>query len=860
MMRVLYLGFYAELGGAEMHMLRTVDGLDRRLVDPIVAVRAEGPLTAALRAREIRTVVVPSLTYLARGARHPVTACRNLVGLIRGVSAIGSLIRSADVDLIHACSEPAIKYGACVSYLTGVPAVCTLHDALLPPYGWLHRRAIAWCLAHGYARTVTPSEANRALALAAGVPPDAVVTIPNGVDIAQTPTRSRAAVRAGLGVSPTTVVLGQVGRFAPIKGHDVLLRALPLILQSHSDVLLLFVGDALFEGERAHRDAVLGSARAAGLVDRLHVVGWTDTIADWYEALDVLVHPAVAHDTLPTVILEAMAYGLPVVASAVGGIVEIVEDGVTGLVVPPKDEVALAQAISTLLGDPVRRRAMGEAGRRRVATDFTLDRHRERLMSVYESVMTGRAGRAGGAARADPVGPVGAGATRVMRGALSNGVARTAAIVIAAGQAAFLTRHLSLSEYGVVTALAFLGVTGLFSAAIGAHVGNALARTRAQVGPPDDADQANASLFSSAVLLLSVACAVGLAGLLALWPFVPWSHVLNIANPTLLAAARHSVALSVVAQLVAMPASLALFAFRAYDETEALAIQTAAIALLTFGIAVAATVAARTLPDLLPVVAAAPFLANLLVSAVGTAVLLRRRRWSVRSRPIRPTWTRATRLCLQAVPFATAGTLFGLLTTSGSYAVSLTQGFSSAAVVDLYWKLLFAALVVEGEMLHPLWPVYARYELHDDRLGVRRMLGLSTVMAIVLVVVVSIGVGAFGEWAIHLLTGRTLVLSRAALGGLAGYAVAFAALQSVMTYFNAASRVLEAIPILAVGLAVTAAASLAGGARFGIAGATAGLAIGLAIVTLALVFRVLRVTQARHPRRGSPSLAGGSGG
>jgi glycosyltransferase involved in cell wall biosynthesis len=192
-----------------------------------------------------------------------------------------------------------------------------------------------------------------------------------------------------------------VGRITPEKGVHVLLEAMQEVVAAMPDCVLFLIGpfgsnppspalvlggdpaserfEALKPGyERRLRDA------AQPLGEHVRFVGVVpnDRLAGWYESCDVFVHPAVWDEPFGIVLAEAMACGLPVVSTRVGGIPEIVAHGETGMLVEPGDPKALAAAILELLRDDGRRRAMGAAGRRRVEQEFSWDRTAERLEEI----------------------------------------------------------------------------------------------------------------------------------------------------------------------------------------------------------------------------------------------------------------------------------------------------------------------------------------------------------------------------------------------------------------------------------------------------------------------------------------------
>jgi glycosyltransferase involved in cell wall biosynthesis len=184
---------------------------------------------------------------------------------------------------------------------------------------------------------------------------------------------------AACGPPPERPALAIVGRLIPIKGHDDLLDALTLL---GADVP--FTLDVVGDGEL--RATLEARAAALGLADRVRFRGRVSPVAPAFEDAAIVVVPSHG-EGFGLVALEAMERGRAVVATAVGGLPEIVEDGVTGLVVPPRDADALAAALRTLLGDPARVAAMGAAGRRRAVEEFSQARCTDRTEALYEAAL-----------------------------------------------------------------------------------------------------------------------------------------------------------------------------------------------------------------------------------------------------------------------------------------------------------------------------------------------------------------------------------------------------------------------------------------------------------------------------------------
>jgi glycosyltransferase involved in cell wall biosynthesis len=190
---------------------------------------------------------------------------------------------------------------------------------------------------------------------------------------------ARAHVRAELGLAPDTPLLGTVGRLIPLKGHTYALRAFATIAQHIPDAVWLVVGTG------PEREGLETLARSLGVGAQVRFVGHRDDVPTIMAALDLLVHPTTA-EGFGLVLLEAMVQGAPVVATRVGSLPEIVVDGESGLLVPPRDPQALTDAIHPLLLDRARRESLGRQGRARYEECFRLERMVQETLRVYQQV------------------------------------------------------------------------------------------------------------------------------------------------------------------------------------------------------------------------------------------------------------------------------------------------------------------------------------------------------------------------------------------------------------------------------------------------------------------------------------------
>jgi glycosyltransferase involved in cell wall biosynthesis len=359
--RVLELLVSTDLGGGPAHVRDLIAGL----AGPEFRFILGGPAGGAF---------LPALT--AAGADfEPIAADRLSLGALRDTIR---LARARRIQVIHSHGKGAGLYGRIAARLTGAASIHTFHGIHPAGYGGLYLRlehALArWSFAVVHVSASQAADA-RALGLA---PAGRTRVIVNGIDAAFV--RSAAArapmSRATLGLRPDALVLATVARFDAVKRLEVLLRALPLLMAPVPEAQLLIVGDG------PERDALHALARTLALGDRVVFAGAIPDAARVLPLVDLYV-TASRREGLPTAVLEAMACGLPVLATEAPGHVDAVEREVTGRLVPLDDAPGLAAAAALLLRDPALRARMGQAGRERVEQRFARSRVLAEIAALY---------------------------------------------------------------------------------------------------------------------------------------------------------------------------------------------------------------------------------------------------------------------------------------------------------------------------------------------------------------------------------------------------------------------------------------------------------------------------------------------
>ena len=284
---------------------------------------------------------------------------------LRIILRLAEFLRRNRIRVVHTHGLDPMFYTAFAALLAGTPVrIHTQHDTFVDT--WSRKDRLKFRIASlSFTAVAGVSEQSRAGMLRAGAPPHNAVTVLNGIGCPP------CAIQRN-GSSP---VVGTVARLAPEKGIDRLLQAFSWV-RAVTGAALVIVGDG---PERPRLEAL---AAELGLADAVEFAGYTSDVETALARMDVFAL-ASRSEGIPLALLEAMAAGLPVVATRVGGVPEVVADGDTGILVPSGDVHALAGAITELLNDPERRRATGQRGRERVRTHFSHARMARSYRALY---------------------------------------------------------------------------------------------------------------------------------------------------------------------------------------------------------------------------------------------------------------------------------------------------------------------------------------------------------------------------------------------------------------------------------------------------------------------------------------------
>jgi glycosyltransferase involved in cell wall biosynthesis len=381
---VLYLHSSAGRYGADRQLLLIAGGLDRERYRPLVVLPSHGPLAGDLAAAGVEVLVRP-LAVVRRATVRGAAGARLARAVGADARALARLIRERDVEVVHS-NTSVVLGGAPAAALARVPHVWHVRE-IYAAWPWtfaVHRQLLR-------SASALPC-VSRAVADQFGRLSGARV-IHDGLRAGASTRRApRASSRAALGLPEDAFVAAAIGRISAWKGQDVLARALAEPEVAQLGVIGLVAGDA-WPGEEEHERALRDLAGRLDLGDRLQLIGFRDDLETVLGAADAVVVPSTQPDPLPNAALEAAAAGCCVVAADHGGLPEIVRDGETGVLMPPGDHRALADALAGLAAQPGAAERLGAAAAYDVRGRFSADGLLEAVQDVYDEVLAGRMDR-----------------------------------------------------------------------------------------------------------------------------------------------------------------------------------------------------------------------------------------------------------------------------------------------------------------------------------------------------------------------------------------------------------------------------------------------------------------------------------
>ncbi len=347
------------LGGAEKKLLELVKCLDSKLFNKVVVnIGTEGPLSD-----EFYSLDCP--VYRIRRKKIPIHAFFDLVLLMykHKIEVLQTVLVISDILGILAAKLSGVRF--ITSWETVTHAGDYYHNTIGYRFGYR--------LVMKYVNKIisVSDDVKQSIVECRNVSPDRIQTIHYGVDLNQYQALSvnqKKSLRKEHEFPSSTFIIGVVARLQPQKGHAYLVQAVAKVVQQYKNILILFIGDG------KERENLESQVHGAHLNNKIQFLGFRDNVPELLNTLDLFCLPSVVGEGLPNVILEAMACGIPVVATKVGGTAEIISNGVNGFVIPPKDINTLEEKLSLCIGNSDLIEKLRTGARRTVEDSFSLQK------------------------------------------------------------------------------------------------------------------------------------------------------------------------------------------------------------------------------------------------------------------------------------------------------------------------------------------------------------------------------------------------------------------------------------------------------------------------------------------------------
>jgi len=361
-LRVLQIATgFENWGGTELHILNLSDQLQQRGYEVTIACRPGKWVES--RAQQMGLATVPIRVLKQQDWQD--------FGPLR------RLIREKQIDVLHVHWSTDVVVPGFAAVMEHVPVrILSRHM----PYPFKNRLGTYLYSQVLFTHLVTVSDSVRKTLLKCGVPENRVDVIHHGTDVGKfiQTTRSAQDVRKELGIPVDSVAVGIVGRIAPEKGHKILMEAAS-ILGDRYPISYVIIGDG------PDSDLIKNMAKSLKIEDRVFFAGFRDDVNNAILAMDIVTVPSTWNEPCSAVVQQAMALNKPVVGTLAGGTPEMIVEGETGLLVPPSDAPALAEALGKLAGDAFLRKRLGAAGRERVEALFSLQVMTDKIEELYQS-------------------------------------------------------------------------------------------------------------------------------------------------------------------------------------------------------------------------------------------------------------------------------------------------------------------------------------------------------------------------------------------------------------------------------------------------------------------------------------------
>lgn len=386
-MKILFLHSSSDLYGASKILLVTIDALRRNGYRPIVVLSAAGPLVDELEMRQVKIIYL-KLGILRRKYMHPAGMINRIRSLYKAIQALKKIIRKERIDLVYS-NTTAVLAGAFAAKKMRVRHIWHVHEIIEKPVFLF--RFLSYLLRHYSEKVIVVSGAVKKH-WGRYVPEEKLVLIYNGIDY--TPYLNTQAATAAPSTARESqpeqnqpnetgrgIVIGMIGRVHAWKGQDYFLKIAGELIRQFPELQFVMVGDA-FPGNEYLYEELEQLKTTLQLTHAVTDLGYRTDIPQLLRNFDIFVSPSTSPDPFPTVVLEAMAGGRAIVATAHGGVTEMITQQVEGILIPWDDAGAAAAMMAPLISDAALRHRLGSAASEKVQATYSMEAFERKILNV----------------------------------------------------------------------------------------------------------------------------------------------------------------------------------------------------------------------------------------------------------------------------------------------------------------------------------------------------------------------------------------------------------------------------------------------------------------------------------------------
>lgn len=384
MKNILFLHAGAEMYGADKVMLDLICGLDKKEYTPYVILPENGILVESLRKENIKVEVLPypimRRKYFTLGG-----IAQYGYNLIKYSQKLTKIAKKYQIDLVHTNTAATLE-GSYVSKKLKIPQLWSIHEIIINPK--LMFKFTSYLISKFSTITITDSNAVKQHLITSNYFNDRDIKVfYNGVDGKRfNPNTDSEYLFDEWNIPKDAKIIGMMGRVNSWKGQNDFLEAANYVMEKHQDIYAIFIGSA-FKGEEWRENELREAIEQSPYKDRIINIGYRTDSEAIYKLYDIFVLPSTNPDPLPTVVLEAMATGKPIVGYRHGGICEMVEDGYNGLLAEVRQSRDLAKKIDTLIENDELRIKMGDNSRKRLLNHFSIEAYIENYSKEYQRLI-----------------------------------------------------------------------------------------------------------------------------------------------------------------------------------------------------------------------------------------------------------------------------------------------------------------------------------------------------------------------------------------------------------------------------------------------------------------------------------------